>query len=631
MRLSIQSRLLGAFGVVVALMLLIGLLAITRLGSEDAQLNRFASKVVPSTRIVGEIDATMNKYRNDQLHYVLATPPDRPGATGIAGDLAVDLDTMHGLLASYQSSGQISGAGDRRLLDAFRDGFAGYVDLSGSFRSLADAGQGVAAGTVIADGAGDRAYRHLKSVIAAWLAGKGEMATAAAGAGRSSYHASVALIVALLVAAMLLALVVAVVLARRITRAVRAIGQAVSAISLGQVIPAVNVSSHDELGELAQNFDGLVAYLSSTIAVAQMIGGGDLDVEVGPAGDHDALGHALVAMTESLRRGERDLRASEENLRAVARLARGLASHENPRRAICEAAREIARADIVQFWEPEAGHTHLHVTAAAGCELSPELRVATSGETSGTAIAFQSRERQVVFDAQAREAPVSIRMRDLFDVASILYEPVTGSEGPLGVLAVIWQTPITQTQDRDIEAVGLLAAEAAVAIERADMTARLQSLARKDGLTGLDNRRVWDEEFPRALRRANRSEDPICVAIADLDRFKSFNDTRGHQAGDGLLRTAAANWRSCLRDDDLLARYGGEEFAIVLQNTTLEVAAGVLDRLRGATPEGQTCSIGLAEWDRTESPDALLARADALVYRAKAAGRNQVMLAAAGE
>jgi diguanylate cyclase (GGDEF)-like protein len=119
----------------------------------------------------------------------------------------------------------------------------------------------------------------------------------------------------------------------------------------------------------------------------------------------------------------------------------------------------------------------------------------------------------------------------------------------------------------------------------------------------------------------------VCVAIADLDHFKAFNDGHGHQAGDQLLRAVARSWQSCLRDTDLLARYGGEEFAIILPNANLHQAAQVLDRLRQATPDEQTCSIGLAEWDGTESAHALLARADTHVYEAKTAGRNRVAVA----
>ncbi|MGO9958831.1 MAG: PAS domain-containing protein, partial [Solirubrobacteraceae bacterium] len=181
--------------------------------------------------------------------------------------------------------------------------------------------------------------------------------------------------------------------------------------------------------------------------------------------------HSLVAR----------VRESEANLRNVAALARGLPSHANPRQAICEAACSIAGADIVQFWEPD-GATHLQVTAAIGVELSADLRVALIGETSGAAIAYHTCRKCIVLNPYAPGAPVSVRMCERLGAASVLYEPVVGPWGALGVLVVIWKTAISQIQDRAVDAVGLLATEAAAAIARADMTAQLHAVARKDEL-----------------------------------------------------------------------------------------------------------------------------------------------------
>jgi diguanylate cyclase (GGDEF)-like protein len=110
--------------------------------------------------------------------------------------------------------------------------------------------------------------------------------------------------------------------------------------------------------------------------------------------------------------------------------------------------------------------------------------------------------------------------------------------------------------------------------------------------------------------------------MIDLDHFKEFNDERGHQAGDRFLKQAAAAWGVELRGTDFLSRYGGEEFALALPNCTPEEAIEVAERLRAATPEGETCSIGIASWDGQESAPALLGRADAALYEAKGRGRN---------
>jgi diguanylate cyclase (GGDEF)-like protein len=155
--------------------------------------------------------------------------------------------------------------------------------------------------------------------------------------------------------------------------------------------------------------------------------------------------------------------------------------------------------------------------------------------------------------------------------------------------------------------------------------AQLEKLAQHDPLTGAANRRAWDRALPVEMDRARRAGTPLAVALLDLDHFKRFNDTYGHQAGDQLLRSATEAWGSVLRSTDLLARYGGEEFAVLLPSSTLGEAVEVLDRLRLATPLAQTFSAGVALWRGDETSDQLVARADKALYQAKQAGRNRVL------
>jgi diguanylate cyclase (GGDEF)-like protein len=155
---------------------------------------------------------------------------------------------------------------------------------------------------------------------------------------------------------------------------------------------------------------------------------------------------------------------------------------------------------------------------------------------------------------------------------------------------------------------------------------RLRDLARVDELTGLPNRRTWSTELPLAVDRARRDATSLSVALLDLDHFKQFNDVYGHPAGDQLLRGAAAAWRSRLRAVDLLARYGGEEFIVLFPAADAAEASQVLERLRGVTPAGQTFSAGVATWNRQETGDELIVRADKALYHAKEAGRNRTVV-----
>ena len=155
--------------------------------------------------------------------------------------------------------------------------------------------------------------------------------------------------------------------------------------------------------------------------------------------------------------------------------------------------------------------------------------------------------------------------------------------------------------------------------ERERLVARLEALAATDPLTGLANRRTWDEGLSRALVLAQG--EPVSVAMLDLDHLKALNDARGHHAGDQALADSAAAWKAELRPGDLLARIGGDEFALLLTACPLARALEVIERLHPLTAAGLTCSAGVVQWDGRESAERLLQRADALLYQAKRAGR----------
>jgi diguanylate cyclase (GGDEF)-like protein len=139
----------------------------------------------------------------------------------------------------------------------------------------------------------------------------------------------------------------------------------------------------------------------------------------------------------------------------------------------------------------------------------------------------------------------------------------------------------------------------------------LTRLARTEPLTGLANRRGWDEQLDRELAQARRSGRPVSVALLDLDDFKGFNDANGHQAGDRLLVAAAAAWQTQLRNGDVLCRWGGDEFAVLLPDCSEDAAQEIISRVTPTTPSLQSCAAGIAEWDGKETADELVWRADA--------------------
>jgi len=167
---------------------------------------------------------------------------------------------------------------------------------------------------------------------------------------------------------------------------------------------------------------------------------------------------------------------------------------------------------------------------------------------------------------------------------------------------------------------------------------RVASQATTDSLTGLANRRSFDDELALEWRRAERIGDPLALVLVDLDNFKSINDGRGHQAGDAVLRRVGAILDSGARSADLAARYGGEEFALLAPETDLLGATKLADRLRAdleaATIElpgggelSLTASFGVAVKGTLERPEQLIAAADEALYEAKRNGKNRVVAA----
>jgi diguanylate cyclase (GGDEF)-like protein len=296
------------------------------------------------------------------------------------------------------------------------------------------------------------------------------------------------------------------------------------------------------------------------------------------------------------------------------------------RRSLCVGAATISRAEVGLLLEPEA-YGGLKCTAASS--TVGELRVdPPSAGQPGTAVhpAFEAmRTGMPVLSREARLLPI-----DAGRQRSVAWLPVVRDGHSVAVLGVAWGWVIRGLGDRDASAAAFFAVEAGVVINRAEAVDELQRQVRTDSLTGVRNRRAWDEELPRYMARAARAGHDLCVAALDLDNFKGYNDDWGHERGDRLLRDVATAWRAAVRDVDFLARFGGDEFAVVLPSCDVEGARAVLARVMASVPEGQAGSGGVAQWDRSESPSELFNRADSALYESKRGSRGSVVVAEAG-
>ncbi len=327
---------------------------------------------------------------------------------------------------------------------------------------------------------------------------------------------------------------------------------------------------------------------------------------------------------------ERDLRRFNDMLRdqargmgAVGRVARALAAADDAREAVCEAAREVAGAPVAFLLEP-AGREFVS-TAMAGVEIAP-VTIQARGDAPGPGRAFTSKETYFVADARSHPA-LAPPLVEATSARSAVFEPVLRDGEICGVLIVVWQVPLEELPDAPAGVLRLLAAQAAVAIEHATLRSRMGALALSDSLTGLVTRRVWEEEVPRELARARRSDSPLTLAVIDLDHMSAFNMLRGEREGDRLIKETASRWRGELREVDMLARLEGTEFGVLLPSCGLGEAVDVLDRVRASTPRGQTASAGVARWDGEEPAELLLVRAQDALAAAKEAGRNLTIAA----
>jgi len=166
---------------------------------------------------------------------------------------------------------------------------------------------------------------------------------------------------------------------------------------------------------------------------------------------------------------------------------------------------------------------------------------------------------------------------------------------------------------------------------------QLLEMANRDGLTGLYNHRYFHESVSKDFQRAVRYNESLSCVMFDIDHFKKFNDTYGHQTGDVVLKTLGGLVKKLMRDSDLAARYGGEEFALLLYHTEAKDAYQIAERLRKTVEQYKfqaedlvlsvNISVGVASYYHPEISDAktLIECADKALYRAKEEGRNRVI------
>ena len=355
--------------------------------------------------------------------------------------------------------------------------------------------------------------------------------------------------------------------------------------------------------------DGSVHWLEMTITAAP-----------GPHGEHWTVIYAQDVTARKT--AELALERSRAELAAIAAMSRSVQLGLDPRPVLLEAVRQLSGASAAAVVEPTATAS-LEVTGYDG-PPSPAPPV-LPGVGSVTASTWRSAARHVWSDRKADTSrPDPSDPVTAGPVHSALWEPIVVRDTVLAVLVVSWSHPAVEPTEQSLGVVTMLATEAGISLQAAQLRAELEALAYTDPMTGSLNRRAWDAALGDLVADAGRTPLPLAIALLDLDHFKAYNDEFGHNAGDALLRDFADAARRCLRSTDVFARWGGEEFIIAMPDCTLEHARRILNRVRAAVPAGRTCSVGLTSWVRGEPLMTCIARADNALYDAKDGGRDRL-------
>jgi diguanylate cyclase (GGDEF)-like protein len=230
---------------------------------------------------------------------------------------------------------------------------------------------------------------------------------------------------------------------------------------------------------------------------------------------------------------------------------------------------------------------------------------------------------------------IADRLRDSYGLSNVVAAPLRVNGRIEGAIVLSRRTPEPwpSAARRILEAA---AVEASAALARVYTLREAEARATTDALTGLPNRRYFDE-YVALLARRRRAEDRVGVLMIDIDRFKKLNDTFGHAVGDHVLQEVARAIAGAVRDHDVPARFGGEEFAVLLKNPSPDVALEVGERVRHAVGAldlrnlgvpGVSVSVGVAVAQTPDRPlDQVIEEADQALYRAKRAGRDRVVAA----
>jgi diguanylate cyclase (GGDEF)-like protein len=360
----------------------------------------------------------------------------------------------------------------------------------------------------------------------------------------------------------------------------------------------------------------------------------------------DALATFADLLTDVIQNARSALVREElgAEFKAVYEVSRRMAALVEPkavRQRLLQSARELVALDGAAVVMTDEADTRYRVEDAIGWAAPFEGRDVALSEKTWAGQVIRSGDSYLLDRVSGRGEGVRFLVLDegTGRAESLLAHPLRARNRTLGALVVTGRPGAFDAASHRV--LEILANQAAATLSVIQLKERHRELAARDGLTGLYNRRSFDELLGQALAREGRkNQGGFALLLLDIDHFKKLNDTFGHPAGDAALRHMAVSLGRRLRKNDILARYGGEEFAVIFDGADEDKALEMAERLRASVQKAHlvfegarlcvTASFGLAAWpaDGVDAA-ALLAAADRALYAAKQGGRNRVVAARA--
>jgi diguanylate cyclase (GGDEF)-like protein len=369
-----------------------------------------------------------------------------------------------------------------------------------------------------------------------------------------------------------------------------------------------------------------------------------LEIQALTGAAHQLLESFAAMAADAILRARASLGREElgQEFKAVYAVSRDLAAltERGPvNRLLIRSARQLVPLEAAAVVMMDEARTRYVVEEAQGWASDLEGREVAIGERTWAAWVLLSGEDPYLLDNVAGHRdrmPILVLDEGSDRAESLLAVPLKASTRTLGALMLMGRRGAFDAAASRV--LGVLANQAAAALTTIEMNDRIKDMAMRDGLTGLYNRRAFDEQLRHALGREDRQQGRLGLVLLDIDHFKKLNDTFGHPAGDAVLRHTAHVVEQHLRRGDEAARFGGEEFALILPGTDEAGARRLAERVRGAVEKAQivfegarlsvTVSLGAAVWPTDgKDEETLLAAADRALYAAKQAGRNRVAAA----